>query len=68
MDWSADGRYIIFSALDPNIGSGAIVLSERDLYGGYIGSYNLYALDTTTDQIIQITHTQQDETSPSWWP
>jgi TolB protein len=67
LDWSADGRFILFSALDPNIGADAIIFDERNPYG-YDGSYNLYALDTTTNQIIQITHTPQNETSPSWWP
>jgi Tol biopolymer transport system component len=67
MDWSADGRFIIFSARQPNTGSDAIHYTvEYDQT--YRGSFNLYALDTTTNQIIQITHNQQDETSPSWWP
>jgi Tol biopolymer transport system component len=65
MDWSADGRFIIFSARQPNTGSDAVHFSEDQ---SYFGNWNLYALDTTTNQILQLTHNQQDETSPSWWP
>jgi TolB protein len=63
MDWSADGRFILFSALQSNSAPN-FHFSEGQPYS----DYNLYALDTTTNQIIQITYNQTDETAPSWWP
>jgi Tol biopolymer transport system component len=59
LDWSADGRYILFSALEP-------ISNPDNIF--YPGNRNLYALDMTTQAIIQITYTQRDELAPSWWP
>jgi hypothetical protein len=65
LDWASNGRFIIFSAWHQFQDGELISYYESQ---SHLGSYNLYALDTTTNQIIQITYTQQDETSPSWWP
>lgn len=65
LDWSADGRFIFFSAREPNIGENQIVYSMDQ---SYYGDYDLFALDVTTGEIIQITFTQQDESMLAVWP
>lgn len=62
LDWSADGRYFVFSGRAPT--------DALDLYGypqGYTQP-DLYALDTTTGELVQITFTEMVEHSPAWWP
>jgi TolB protein len=65
LSWSSDGRYITFAAREPNVGENAIHFSEDDIY---FGSWGIYALDITTEKVIQITFSEQDETEPAWWP
>lgn len=65
LDWSADGRFIFFSAREPNIGENQIIYSMDQ---PYYGDYDLFALDVTTGEIIQITFTQQDESMLAVWP
>jgi TolB protein len=65
LDWSVNGNYILFSAREPNEGENAIHYSEDSTYRG---NWNIYAFDVSSQEIIQITYTQQDELSPAWWP
>lgn len=66
LSWSADGRFILFAAREPSEGENAIRFSDHE--PPLLGSWNLYALETSTGEVIQITHLQQNEFSPTWWP
>lgn len=65
LDWSADGRFIFFSAREPNTGENQIIYSMDQTYNG---DYDLFALNVVTGEIIQITFTQQDESILAVWP
>ena len=64
LSWSANGSYILFSGRDSSD-------RERIAYqsGGYYdGNWGIYALDTFSGEVIQITFGTQDEFAPVWWP
>lgn len=65
LDWSANGRFIVFSAREPNEGENAVHYSEDQ---SYWGDWDIYALELPTGKVIQITFSEQDEMSPTLWP
>ena len=65
LDWSQSGDIIVFSARNPDIWENANYYSEDELY---FGNWNIYALDLSSQEIIQITFADQDESSPVLWP
>jgi Tol biopolymer transport system component len=65
LDWSADGSHIVFSAKEPMEGGDEPYISDNHPYSG---NWGIFAVDLTTELIIQITYTEQIEVSPSWWP
>jgi Tol biopolymer transport system component len=65
LDWTANGRYIVFSARGSNEDEDAIRFSEDE---SYPGDWDIYALDLATGEIIQITYSEQNEMSPALWP
>jgi Tol biopolymer transport system component len=65
LDWSANKNFIILPYWEPNEGENAIHYSEEESYNGNI---NIYALDLNSGEVIQITYSEQDETSPALWP
>ncbi|MCB8976570.1 MAG: PD40 domain-containing protein [Ardenticatenaceae bacterium] len=64
-DWSANGRFLVFSARKPNEGENAVHYSEDQ---SYWGNWDIYALELATGEVIQITFSEQDEMSPAIWP
>jgi Tol biopolymer transport system component len=65
LDWSTDGSHIVFSAKEPMEGGDEPYISDNHPYSG---NWGIFAVDLTTELIIQITYTEQIEVSPSWWP
>ncbi|MCB8965831.1 MAG: PD40 domain-containing protein [Ardenticatenaceae bacterium] len=65
LDWSADGRFLIFAARVPNEGDNSVHYSEDT---SYLGNWGIFALNMATGEVIQITFMEQDELSPTFWP
>ncbi len=65
LDWSADGRFIVFAGRQTNIGEDARRFSEDS---GYFSDLGIYALEIATAEVIRLTFTEQDEWSPALWP
>ena len=65
LDWSQSGDFLVFSARDPNVWENSNYYSEDE---SYFGNWNIYVLDFSSQEVIQITFADQDETSPVFWP
>jgi Tol biopolymer transport system component len=66
LDWSPDGRYILFAAKEELTAQNTDF--DSVIAASFFRSWNLYALDMMTQEIIRITYSQYDELSPSYWP
>jgi hypothetical protein len=66
LDWSQDGRYILFVAREPLAPASAAGFDESD--DGRRGDWEIYALDMVAGEVVQITFSKGDEVNVALWP
>jgi Tol biopolymer transport system component len=66
LSWSQSGDFIFFSASDPNGWLYSNFYSED--HSSYSRNWNIYALDLTSGEVVQVTFADMDEYDSALWP